>query len=461
MPHEEDKTMETIFSYKKKEQIVKCQGIEHGIRCSVCPLHDESVEARNLTCPVMRKSLNIVDEDTSYRADKLKPPKKTMVDIQNDDRHLKAMLRHGMRYKDFRFSFVNGLVFESRKNAYAVKIYNLDTGNLMTTVKTVPNLPYYSPHKFNVRYGLKLFRGKKQVFSYDMDLNGKNVLVWSLSRLVGDNFAWIDSVLRFKKKYNCNVTCAVPPMLLEPFSLTFPEIEFVSNKDSKFRCDLYYARYYLLAGGNESKFSSVVNHKIARLNDIPNYILNVEGSDEVRKFVATENVAFPNGRKYVCYSESASSKMKEWGNKKALLEVIRYLQGLGYLVVNIDVKPKTKDIDGVVYQNGEGYSIQDRINTLSNAEFLICNPSGLGWVARSCGIPVVMVGSFCLPVSEWNNPYRVFNTDFCFGCWNYAAYAMQCLRTADKYICNRSITAKQVIDMIDKLLNDKKKENGK
>ena len=111
--------------------------------------------------------------------------------------------------------------------------------------------------------------------------------------------------------------------------------------------------------------------------------------------------------------------MKEWNNPQALKEVIKYLQSLNYKVVNLDVEPKNKKIKDVIYLNDKTYTLQDKINVISGADFFIGIPSGLAWLAWACYIPAIVLGGFSLPISEFENPYRIISTDFCFGCWNY------------------------------------------
>jgi autotransporter strand-loop-strand O-heptosyltransferase len=182
------------------------------------------------------------------------------------------------------------------------------------------------------------------------------------------------------------------------------------------------------------------------LEKIPQYILSLDNIPKIRKFKVTENIDM--GGAYMCYSERASSQMKEWNNPEELKKVIKYIQSLGIKVVNIDVKPYCKNIEGVIYLNGTNYSLQDRVNIMSNSLFYMGMASGLSWLAWACHKPAVIISGFSLPIAEYDNPYRVFNTDACFGCWNYTTnYA------CTSFSCNKAITHKQVIKTINKLLN--------
>ena len=83
--------------------------------------------------------------------------------------------------------------------------------------------------------------------------------------------------------------------------------------------------------------------------------------------------------------------------------------------------------------------------------------SGLAWLAWGCGIPVVMIGGFSHPLTEFPQAYRVVNPHFCNGCWNDTRFDfdheewMWCPRhagTARQHECMKQITPEQVMRTI-------------
>lgn len=97
--------------------------------------------------------------------------------------------------------------------------------------------------------------------------------------------------------------------------------------------------------------------------------------------------------------------------------MIKYLQSIGYIVVNLDVE-KITDYKDVIYLNDKNLDIQDRVDVLNKADFFIGISSGMSWAAHSCNIPVIMISGFSLPYDDFNNPYRVYSNKGCYGCWN-------------------------------------------
>ena len=101
---------------------------------------------------------------------------------------------------------------------------------------------------------------------------------------------------------------------------------------------------------------------------------------------------------------------------------------------------------------------------LKDADFYIGLSSGLSWLAWGCKIPVVMISGFTNPLNEFKNPYRVINYNACNSCWNEfkdfnLADFWNCPRLAGtdrRYECTAMITADQVIDVINKVISDKK-----
>ena len=101
--------------------------------------------------------------------------------------------------------------------------------------------------------------------------------------------------------------------------------------------------------------------------------------------------------------------------------------------------------------------ILERIHYLEHADFFVGLPSGLGWLAWNCNIPVVMISGFTMPNCEFPTPYRVTNFLFCHGCWNDTNFFFDskapvwCPRhvgTPREIECTKTITPKMVQETI-------------
>ena len=124
------------------------------------------------------------------------------------------------------------------------------------------------------------------------------------------------------------------------------------------------------------------------------------------------------------YPRSPTAYCKTWNNPCGWVETIDFLKANGYRVLCIDRDRVYGKSNLFTYMpiGAEDFTgnlpLQERINLLKDADFFIGLPSGLSWLAWACNIPVVMIGGFSLPYSEFNTPYRVINYNACHGCWN-------------------------------------------
>ena len=105
----------------------------------------------------------------------------------------------------------------------------------------------------------------------------------------------------------------------------------------------------------------------------------------------------------------------------------------------------------------------ERANLLAYADFFIGMTSGLSWLAWATNCPAILIGGITPAWFEFATPYRVINRLVCFGCHNDIsvpwAKFLKCPRHKDTdraYECSRKISARQVIQTIDRLIADKR-----
>ena len=105
----------------------------------------------------------------------------------------------------------------------------------------------------------------------------------------------------------------------------------------------------------------------------------------------------------------------------------------------------------------------ERVNLLAYADFFIGIGSGLSWLAWATGVPVILISGISATWFEFDNPYRVINLLVCHGCMNDTSLPWgeyeKCPRyrgTDRVYECSKKISARQVIQMINQLLDDKR-----
>jgi len=104
--------------------------------------------------------------------------------------------------------------------------------------------------------------------------------------------------------------------------------------------------------------------------------------------------------------------------------------------------------------------LQQRINTIKDADCFIGLSSGLSWLAWCCQVPVVLISGFSAPDNEFYTPYRVINRHVCNSCWNDTRCDFDhfdflwCPRhkgTDRHFECTKAITGAQVIKMLQKI----------
>jgi autotransporter strand-loop-strand O-heptosyltransferase len=71
-----------------------------------------------------------------------------------------------------------------------------------------------------------------------------------------------------------------------------------------------------------------------------------------------------------------------------------------------------------------------------------------------------MISGFSNPISEFKNPYRVFNSNVCNSCWNDVTITGHCSSgwsfcpRNKNFECSSEITPEMVIEKIDKCIKD-------
>jgi len=172
---------------------------------------------------------------------------------------------------------------------------------------------------------------------------------------------------------------------------------------------------------------------------------------------------------YVCIAVQSSNAVKTWLNPEGWPRVVDYLKRRGYRVLCIDKNREQTDY-GVTMKMPEGAEdftgnipLSERVNLLAYAEFFIGLPSGLSWLAWASDCPVILISGITPAWFEFSTPYRVINRLACFGCHNDLslkwAYFETCplhKGTDRAYECSKKISARQVIQTIEQLLDDKR-----
>lgn len=366
-----------------------------------------------------------------------------------------------------RFDFNNGLRIKfPDKGEYRCVFKDLDTDCLLYSMDVKPGCTVESVKKFYIRFRLEIYRKdvlNEPIFTHDLDLSGKEVLIQLPVGALGDTIAWFSFVERFQKKHGCKLFCSMEPRLAEIFKAQYPDISFIGQEDAAKLTP--YATYNLglFFGGNTDHqpfdFRQVGLHRTA------GYILGLDDLSDIPPRVdlsAKRRIK----EKYAVIAAQASSQCKYWNHPSGWREVVAYLKSQGYRVLCVDRMTEygTDYTWNHIPYGAEDFTgdipLQARIDLIKDADIFLGLSSGLSWLAWCCRVPVILISGFTDPVNEFQTPYRVQNASVCHGCWNDTRCDFNhfdflwCPRkkeARDKFECTKAITPKMVINQIKKL----------
>jgi autotransporter strand-loop-strand O-heptosyltransferase len=299
-----------------------------------------------------------------------------------------------------------------------------------------------------------LVNDSEKTLEFNYDCTGKRVYISMDSSSLGDTIAWMPYIDEFRKKWNCQVITST--FWNKLFKNSYPEVEFV--EPGTVVHNLY--AMYVLGWFWDS------NKEPEEPNTIPlqKSASNILGLDfkEIKPeidFIPKEN---PYKQKYVVIAPHSTSGLKYWNNPSGWQEVINYLNGSGYKVVNI-----SKDsVEHYGVENLSDTSIEHTMNVIHHSDFMIGLSSGLSWLSWAIGKHVVMISNFTTSDHEFqSNCSRIIDKSVCFGCWNKTEFRFDkgdwnwCpvyKGTDRQFECHKKISGQMVINRIksiDKLNN--------
>lgn len=364
-------------------------------------------------------------------------------------------------------SYVDGPRVEilgQNKKTYIINFIDKDKSEVVYAPEINNNMWSCCSKKYFANWKIDVYEkngdDKTLIFSEDLNLKNKKVLVVIDSKSLGDTVAYMGQIDKFKKKHGCRLDVLLPnEEMFDTLKASYEDINFVKN-DRDIRN--YYAVYKICYALENWENSNPINPKIIPLQMVASSVLGLD-YEEIRpnlKFSKTKT----SGKKYICIATQSTAQCKYWNNNDGWETVIKYLNSKGYDVWCIDRFPsfgskkhKMNYIpNGAIDKTGD-YSLETRMSQISNSEFFIGLGSGLSWLAWALGKPVVLISGFSKPFAEFETPYRVINESVCNGCWNDPDLKfdkndwMWCPRNKN-FECSSKITPEMVIEKINTLL---------
>ena len=136
-----------------------------------------------------------------------------------------------------KFDFNDGIriLLPHNGKEYHVTFLDIDTGVILYSADTVPGAFVTSVKKFYIRFRLIIHEkgGKKPIFTYDMDLKDKEVMIQLPVGTPGDSIGWFSYVERFQQKHGCKVICVMTPWIAEIVKKQYPDITFIGPEETK------------------------------------------------------------------------------------------------------------------------------------------------------------------------------------------------------------------------------------
>jgi len=302
------------------------------------------------------------------------------------------------------------------------------------------NREYYTQWKTVV------YKDGEKVYDKLLNLDGRRVYIAFDSSSLGDTIAWMPYVEEFRCAHNCEVIVSTFKNFL--FESEYPMLEFVEPGT---KVNNLYAMYKLGWFYNENKEPVLPN--TIPLQQTATNILGLPYK-EIKPRIVNSRVHL--AQRQVAIATNSTAGCKFW-TREAWQEVINYLHGEGYKVINTSLESNPFD-------NCQGLldtSMTNTMTTIYNSRFFIGLSSGLSWLAWALDTPVIMIANFTDADHEFKC-HRVTNTNVCHGCWNDPKYTFDkgdwdwCpvhKGTERQFECQKSVTPEMVIEQIKKLLS--------
>ena len=332
---------------------------------------------------------------------------------------------------------------------YEVSFTNDDTKLTVYTSKIKPNHWSSPSPKYLVNWDIVVKNKDEIVSSHKFDVTGKNVLIQTDSKAIGDTLAWLPYLDEFRKEKNCIVYGRTWHNKL--FSNEYPEIIWIEPGQEP-RCDIY-ASYFVGCGDNDYNRNKQ-NWRSIPLQKVATDYLGLDYK-EIRPKVTKMTSSKPIKDKYVAISEHSTFQCKYWLYPKGWQIIIDYLKTIGYKTMVIS-KEETK-LKNIV--NRTNRSMEESINNIQHASLFMGVSSGPTWLAWALDVPTVLISGYSAKWGEYNdNCARIVQPEGkCGGCFNDRDAVIDrgnwnwCPRSKN-FECSTNITPEMVIQGINKFL---------
>ncbi|WP_323117733.1 autotransporter strand-loop-strand O-heptosyltransferase [Burkholderia alba] len=358
-------------------------------------------------------------------------------------------------FAGMRFDFNDGCRISLPEGDWTIRLRDAHTDTMLFDTQIGAGV-VTSTRKHFVPFSIEIDAGGERVFDHRFDAHDKPVLIQFQPDRPGDVLGWFGYAVKFQRRHHCKLTCSMPEPLLSLLQPGYPDIEFVTPE--RVRAERYYATYKLgrFIGPEAIAYQPSPPQLVGRHRSAA-YMLGVDPQDAPPRIELTDD-SRPLARRYVCVAAQSAQRCARWDRPGGWQALQQFLTGSGYEIVCIDSPPTgLADESSALAQHA--YCLPpdagwiERARWLRHADCLIGVPGDFPWLAWAVGTPVVLIGGFTHPISEFSASHRVINFHTCNSCWNDPraefddADPSSCPRhagTLRQFECTRLISVEQV-----------------
>ena len=319
----------------------------------------------------------------------------------------------------------------------------IHSDNISNNMWTSCSRKYYTKWKIKVN----------GVIIDEFDLTKRRVLIGLESKSIGDTNAWTPYAVEFAKKHNCKVILSTFHNEWFKGLDAYKDIEFIEPGQLTECYAIYKIGWFRGESGKWDKLDMYPNYPQTQpLQKTASDILGLEFK-ELNHGINFKPKPKSTKTDYIVIAPESTTGCKEWPYD-SWVALSKMLRELGYTVVTLTIKPY--NIKGNL--NIHGKTLNESMDILYNAKFLIGLSSGLSWINWALGKQTVMISGFSSKDHEFqSNNIRIQNEHACNSCWGNTNFTFDpgdwdwcpIWKGTDKqHICEKSISPLKVFNLL-------------
>lgn len=189
---------------------------------------------------------------------------------------------------------------------------DLNTGNTLFDA-AMSGGQVNSAKRYDVRFGIEVWRNGESVFTHGYDAADRDVLVRLELGGLGDQIAWLGHAAAFAERHGCRVTCGVQAAVIPLLRDANPIFRLITADQVDF--GMFYATYRVLIFYNDHQNEwQPCDYRQVGLWHIAAYILGLPLVERRLRIIIIDAGAAPITEPHVCMATRASSQNNYWNN---------------------------------------------------------------------------------------------------------------------------------------------------